>query len=235
MFQSIKIKSCTFCILFIASSSQASVTLGSTRLIYHGGDESINLDVSNHDKTPYLLQSWMDCTSDPNSKMKPSEKMPFVVTPPLFRINSDDNNQINIVKTSGALPEDRETVYYLNVKAIPGKPDSSANTLMIAVKNTLKVFYRPKSLSDEGAQKSYNQLSFSQNAGQLTVSNPSPYYVTFFSFSGDDKSIELKDHQMLSPFSSAIYPIKSSHVHRVKWKVVGDLSQISEEQTKVLP
>ena len=48
------------------------------------------------------------------------------------------------------LPQDRETVYWLNVLEIPPKPkagsDAAEDDLQLAVRSRLKLFYRPKGL-----------------------------------------------------------------------------------------
>ncbi len=54
---------------------------------------------------------------------------------------------LRIVRAGGNLPEDRESVYYVNVKAIPPAPaEESANTLQLAIKTRMKLFYRPAGL-----------------------------------------------------------------------------------------
>jgi len=55
-------------------------------------------------------------------------------------MNGGDRNELNIVKTTASLPKDRESIFYLNVKAIPGRPDKAGNSLMIAVKSSSSCF-----------------------------------------------------------------------------------------------
>ncbi len=63
--------------------AQAGVIVGGTRLIYEGGKKESSLSVSNPDKGPYLIQTWVETTAGG------AEKAPFVVTPPLFRLDGD--------------------------------------------------------------------------------------------------------------------------------------------------
>lgn len=50
-------------VLFVtASTAQAGVIIGGTRLIYDGAKKESSLSVNNPDKVPYLIQSWVDIT-----------------------------------------------------------------------------------------------------------------------------------------------------------------------------
>ncbi|HGB6406542.1 TPA: molecular chaperone, partial [Salmonella enterica subsp. enterica serovar Oranienburg] len=92
----------------------------------------------------YLIQSWVDGGQK-------SDRSPFIVTPPLFRINPGEENILRIVRTGGFLPENRESVFWLNVKSIPAM-DSRApdeNRLQLVVKSRLKLFYRPSGLKGD--------------------------------------------------------------------------------------
>lgn len=226
----------TVSVLFLPAFGQASITLGSTRLVYHEADDSIALQLNNYDNLPYLLQSWVALTPDNlTSAQAASQNVPFIVTPPLFRMNGGDKNQLNIVKTSVSLPNDRESIFYLNIKAIPGRPDKAGNSLMIAVKSTLKLFYRPTSLSDEGVEKAWSQLTFVQNGGKLTISNPSPYFITFYSLTADDAQVKVGKNAMIPPFSQQTYALVAHHVSKVSWQTIGDLAGISKTYTQELP
>lgn len=45
------------------------------------------------------------------------KKTPFIITPPLFKLDPDKNNVLRIVNIEDTLPKDRESVYWINVKA----------------------------------------------------------------------------------------------------------------------
>ncbi|MCV5920354.1 fimbria/pilus periplasmic chaperone, partial [Escherichia coli] len=76
------------------------------------------------------------------------KKTPFIITPPLFKLDPEKNNILRIVNITHGLPQDRESVYWVNVKAIPSKSDDSENknVLQIAVRTRIKLFYRPAGL-----------------------------------------------------------------------------------------
>lgn len=71
-------------------------------------------------------------------------KAPFIITPPLYRLDKDQQNVERIV-LAGALPQDKESLYWLNIKAIPAASRKD-NTLQIAVKTRIKLIYRPAAL-----------------------------------------------------------------------------------------
>ena len=80
--------------------------------------------------------------------MNGNKKHRFIITPPLFKLDPDKNNVLRIVNIEDTLPKDRESVYWINVKAIPAKSaeNENKNVLQIAVRTRLKLFYRPKGL-----------------------------------------------------------------------------------------
>ena len=84
------------------------------------------------------------------------------------------------------VPTDRESVYWLNVLDIPPKADAAAdaNVLQLAYRTRIKVFVRPAELpgkpEDAPAQLSWKIAAAPNGKGQaLSVSNPTPYYVSF--------------------------------------------------------
>ncbi|SUG34993.1 fimbrial chaperone protein BcfB [Salmonella enterica subsp. arizonae] len=74
---------------------------------------------------------------------------------------------------------DRESVFYLNSKAIPSvdKNKLTGNTLQIATQSVIKLFIRPKNLA-EAPTHAPMTLCCRNEYGQLTIVNPSPYYVS---------------------------------------------------------
>ena len=92
-----------------------------------------------HPDATFLIQSWME-----NEKGKTND---FVITPPLFVMKPASESAVKIMFNGKALPEDRETLYWMTVKAIPQQTKSgSGNSLQFASANRIKVFYRPESL-----------------------------------------------------------------------------------------
>ncbi|WP_239991234.1 fimbrial biogenesis chaperone, partial [Enterobacter hormaechei] len=73
-------------LLLVAASAQAGVVINGTRLVYQGDKKESSLGLSNPDTTDYLVQSWVD------SGGKNQAKAPFLITPPLFRLDAKEDN-----------------------------------------------------------------------------------------------------------------------------------------------
>ncbi len=107
-------------LLMATTAAQAGVIIGGTRVIYPGDKKEASVPVTNNDDINYLIQSWVD-TDAPGAA-----KAPFMVTPPLFRINAHQDNTLRVVRTGGDLPKDRESLYWLNIKSIPSSVKKQA-------------------------------------------------------------------------------------------------------------
>ncbi|WP_442801645.1 fimbrial biogenesis chaperone [Serratia rubidaea] len=223
----------TLCALGLwLNSAQAGVIVGGTRVVYDGSKREASLSISNPDKTPYLIQSWTD-NDGPDGKQKGEGKPPFVVTPPLFRLDQGGENLLRIIRTGGALPEDRESVFWLNVKSIPSAPQGKRNVLQIAVKTRIKLFYRPKGLPRMTAD-SYQQVSFQRQGNQLQVSNPTPYFLSFFSLKINGQSVDTTN-VMVPPKGSASYRLPANAAGgQVSWQLINDYGGTSNTLTSTL-
>ena len=120
------------------TTANAGVIIGGTRLIFDGAKKEASISINNPDSTPYLIQSWIDMQEGN------SGKAPFIITPPLYRLDGGQKNIERIVMT-GALPQERESLFWLNIKAIPSA-SKQTNSLQIAVKTRIKLIYRPEGL-----------------------------------------------------------------------------------------
>lgn len=155
---------------------QAGVDVGSTRVVYQGKEKEANLSVSNSgdDGIPYLIQSWVS-TFD-NRDESADE---FIITPPLFRLDAKGKNILRIIATkTQKLPTDKESLFLLNVKAIPAMSaeQRNQNVLQIALKTTIKLFYRPAGLKGS-LPETVENLQWHVQDGKLSVHNPSGFNV----------------------------------------------------------
>lgn len=106
-------------------------------------------------------------------------------------------------------------MFWLAVQEIPQKAKNE-NTLQIAIRQRVKLFYRPANLPDTAANaaKSLQWKLVEQNGKtMLSVSNPSAYHV---SFSGstvtlrNGKDTGTAPAEMLAPGATRIVAIKGS-------------------------
>jgi len=103
-----------------------------------------------------------------------------------------------------ALPQDRETLFYFNLREIPPR-SSKPNTLQLALQTRVKLFFRPKSLANvDGMIPWQEKLTLTKQGEKYLVNNPTGYYVTIINASRD-KKISAGNH-----FQPVMVPPKSS-------------------------
>lgn len=165
---------------FFTTSSKSEVVINGTRIIYKSNEKETVLQLKNKGKNPYLLQFWLD-TGDANSKPG-SEKLPFIITPPVVRIDPDKGQAVRILGMNPTFPNDRETLLWFNMLEIPPSAEkiieSGKNTLQLAFRSRLKFFYRPSGLPMSSLD-SYTKVKFYIKGYNLKIVNNSPYYITF--------------------------------------------------------
>ena len=155
---------------------QAGVNVGSTRVVYQSKEKEANLVLSNSgdDGVPYLIQSWVSPFDNRDASADE-----FIVTPRLFRLDAKGQNILRVIATNAQnLPSDKESLFLLNVKAIPAKSEEqrNQNVLQIALKTTIKLFYRPANLKGT-LPEAVEKLQWGAQGGKLTVHNPSGFNV----------------------------------------------------------
>ncbi|MBP1038842.1 molecular chaperone [Serratia fonticola] len=200
-------------------SAQAGVTVGATRVIYKAENKEASINLHNDDKTPYLIQSWVE---DKNRGVSSS----FIITPPLFRLDAERESKLRILLTDSALPPDRESLFFLNIKAIPVRIKSQDNQLNIAVNSRMKLLYRPGTLSQEGAHDAYRQLQPRQEGNRLILHNPTPYVLSLHSVSIGKQIVQKS--ATVEPFSSTSVTLSKSYTGKMSWQAIGDFGNVME-------
>jgi fimbrial chaperone protein len=159
----------------------ASVVMPNTRVIYNGAAQEQSVQFTNEDTGPSVMQVWTDSG---NEKSTPkTADGPFLVNPPIFRIEPKAGQTVRIVFTGKDLPQDRESVFYLNTLQIPslGGAFQDQNQMLVILRNRVKLFYRPAGIAGS-PQKAAEKLEFrlASDGGSLRVaaSNGSDYYIS---------------------------------------------------------
>ena len=196
----------------VAWSSHASVIVNGTRVIYNGNEKEVSVRLTNTGTLPVLVQSWID---DGDINAKPDRiRSPFILTPPINRINADKSQTLRISYTGSlALPQDKESVYWLNLLEVPAaRKDETLNKLQVAFRTRIKLFYRPAALTDKAkVTEAAEKIRWSISGRKLTASNASPYFISLVSVSfkhaGSSGSIE---GEMVPPMGSYTFNLPTS-------------------------
>lgn len=202
------------------SVANAGVIIGGTRVVYDGNRKEASVDINNPDKTPYLIQSWVETLNGG------VEKAPFIITPPLYRLDGGQQNVERVVLV-GNLSQDKESLYWLNIKAIPSSPKKD-NTLQIAIKTRIKLIYRPAGLKQQQPQELSNQLTWRRNGNKLQVTNPTKYVINFNEIRLGGKRIENVSYVL--PGESMDFSLPAgANATSINFKVINDYGAVSEE------
>lgn len=184
-------------LLLCCTPALAGVSVGGTRFVYAETAKGLKVELRHHGTESSLINTNIIRGGSWKGVALSAEKVPFVVTPPLFAIKGNKESSIRIIKTSGELPRDRESLFTLSIAAIPSG-EAGSNTVQIAVRSLLKLFYRPAGLTGD-PQQAYKQLRWTMAQGKTHLSNPTPWYVTLVNLQVNGKRIN--DAGMVAPFS----------------------------------
>lgn len=178
----IKTFSCAYSSLVLLMLSQtgnvnAAIGLDRTRVVFDGSKDAASMTITtNNTQLPYLAQGWIE--DEQGNKIT----SPLIVLPPVQRLEPGKKSQVKVqaLPAVKSLPQDRETVYYFNLREIPPRSDK-ANSLQIALQTRIKLFYRPASIVPSQQERSdpwQKQLILTREADDFQVNNPTPYYIT---------------------------------------------------------
>lgn len=204
-----------------SASAYASVTIIGTRVIYPAAEKEVTVRLDNRGNQPALVQAWID-SGDPN---QPLDKInvPFIMLPPVFRMEANKGQTLRIVYTGSNLPTDKESIFWLNVLDIPPKDKSliNNNQLQMAIRSRIKLFYRPTALDAKGAEIAATGLVWKKGSksNQLIAVNNSPYYINVAQITAEDtagRKVLSDKGDMLAPGASKDFTLKTANVNQLK-------------------
>ncbi|MDR7941702.1 fimbrial chaperone [Enterobacter soli] len=193
----------------------ADIVISGTRIIYPQSSKDVVVGLENRGNKPLLVQTWLD---DGRDDVNPQElKLPFVITPPVSRIDPKKGQSLRITYMGKSLPQDRETLYWFNVLEIPPKSKAAngenLNQLQLAFRTRIKFIFRPDGLKGNPLDAAAN-VTWSQkkegNTVQLVAHNNSPYNVSISTvkLKSGQQTYEVANKSVL-PFSEVSMPVKS--------------------------
>lgn len=195
-----------FCLL--PGQVSAAVVIAGTRVIYPAQDKEVTLRIDNRGATPSLVQVWLD-RGDPKSEPDKVD-VPFVITPPIFRVDPGKAQTLRIAYTQEPLPQDKESVFWLNVLDIPpavnNESGESNNYLQLTFRSRIKLFFRPSGLSGSSFDAATSltwKLVDSGKGSVLRAINNSVYHVTVDRLNVDENGRKAQiTGEMLAPGAS---------------------------------
>lgn len=219
----------------------AGFAISSNRVIYNESVRESSLILANINEYPVVVQTWVD-----NGVGYPDQSTaPFIVLPAIFKMNSKGIQTIRIIHNGNTMPQDRESVFWLNLYEIPGKTEQqvtrseeSRARLDLAMNTQLKVFYRPKSLKTMDVDQISAKIKFSikeMNGHKILVcDNPTPYYLSFINIilKQEDKSYKVQNQVdlMVAPFKEKRYEIDKDpsllSLYQVDYTLIDDQGYI---------
>lgn len=208
--------------VLLAAPAVASIVITGTRVIYPSDAKEVSVKLNNAGKLPVLVQSWID-KGDANAKPE-SIKVPFILTPPINRVEASKGQTLRISYTGEALPTDKESVFWLNVLEIPAKSKVSTaeNYLQMAFRSRIKFFYRPVGLQGD-ANEAAKAVTWTAKGNTLLANNPTPYFVSFVTLSASGKKIE---GSMVAPYSNLTVKLSGHAGSKVSGEYVNDFGAI---------
>jgi chaperone protein EcpD len=195
-----------YCAL-IAMQASAGISLSATRLVFDGEHKEVSIKVRNNGDD-LLIQSWID-SDEPGDA-----SVPFAVTPPLARILGKEQQLLRVIYEGTGMPSDKESVVWLNVQEIP-QTAKTQNTLQLAVRQRIKVFFRPAGLAGKpylAPTQLLWQIGEQGGHATLKITNPSLYHVSLSDVSiqsGSTTEIPV-DSMMIAPGQNKVIALKGT-------------------------
>ncbi|EAB8479932.1 molecular chaperone [Salmonella enterica subsp. enterica] len=221
------------------SPQSSGVTLGATRVIYPLNGKGVSLSVTNPRDFPVLVKS---SVLDEGQK----KEAPFIVTPPLFRLDGGQQNALNITRTGGDYPADRESINWVCVQGIPPEPDSAwagdekqgsdkkvSMSVQVIISSCIKLFVRPESVSGNPVRVA-DKVSWKVSGKILTAANSTPFYMNVSSLTFNGAKLNIA-RSYIPPFAEEKIPLPAGAATKgtLKWEVIGDYGEKKEKTVQI--
>ncbi|WP_227540129.1 molecular chaperone [Raoultella sp. BIGb0399] len=237
----------------LCTSALAATTISSTRVIYPQSEREVTVQISNQGKEPVLLQSWID---DGHADVSPDlMKVPFVLTPPVNRIDSGKSQSVRIRYTGSGLAADRESLLWFNALEVPPKlkGEESKSFLQMAFRTRIKLLFRPAGLQGT-PEAAASTLRWKSSGNRLTATNDTPWNINLVDVVGGGQTVTndtpwninlvdvettldgrrvVTEADTVPPFSHRTFTAKGSQAGTVSsWRSVNDYGAIRQHSPK---
>ncbi|OPW91205.1 molecular chaperone [Citrobacter sp. A316] len=205
------------------------IVLERTRVIYDAGKKEAALPVANRSENlPYLLQSWVD-------NAQGTERGSFIITPPLFRLDANSDSSLRIIKSPKNIINDKESLFFINVRAIPAKKqsdDTNNNMLTLVFKTRIKLFYRPTNLVGK-PYDAYKSLEYKYSNNELDIYNPSAYHIVFAGLALGKTDLTNKI-DYIAPGEHKRLAVPAAAGKTVQWAAINDYGGATKTEIRTL-
>lgn len=205
-------------------ASDGGISIQGTRVIYNQNSKQENVYIRNSSTTDsFLVQSWIENSDG-------QKVQDFVVTPPIYLSAPKNENILRLMIVKNDLPTNKESIYYLVVKAIPSveKNESSKKGIIrVAAASKIKLFSRPKGLL-LSPEKAPQQLVFTKVSDKIEVRNPTPYYITLTDITIGSSIVS---SMMIAPMSVDKFGKEYYKENKVSFSTINDYGTVTKPVT----
>lgn len=185
----------------ITNTKIFQIKLSSSRIIYHPDSSGATVTVTNPQKYPILIRGQVFAEDKKSTA-------PFIVTPPLSRLEAQQRSRLRIISTDKNATNDQETLYWFCVAGIPpkdtdvwaqgdngkrAKPKVVTLNLEVSAHECIKIMVRPSNIKGT-MMESAAGLQWHRQGDQLAVHNPSPFYMNLSSVTVGGKPVTGMDY-----------------------------------------
>lgn len=221
-----KLAGVTYIILFVMSffTHSTGLRLEQTRLILNNTKPNATFTIVNDDLNPYLIQTSV------TEQLEGAKSLYFTVTPPLFRLDANSKFSAGILlKNESELPVDRESLFFLNTRAIPAQKHSNEQKNdakpSFVTNIVIKVFYRPNQLAVPN-NTVFQQVTLKKQGKKWVFNNSTPYYLTVVNLKYNQQ--HYKESLILAPFSDTEITGLQGHISQARWQMINDFGGLSD-------
>lgn len=202
----------------MAAWAHADLTVTGTRFIYPAQARSLTIRTSNSGETPILVQTWLD-QEQAQARTDPSKlPVPFVLTPPVYRLDAGERKALELRYTGEPLPRDRESAFWINFLEIPSLRLSRRNQLQLSFRLRMKVLFRPPELQGDPREApaqvawKYRRMGDVAAPWLLEAHNPTPFHVSLARLELPAAAgVQRLDGLTLPPYATARFALPAGH------------------------
>ncbi|MGO0300839.1 fimbrial biogenesis chaperone StcB [Salmonella enterica] len=200
--------------------AHAGIVIYGTRVIYPAEKKEVVVQLVNQGEQASLVQSWID---DGNTSLPPEKiQVPFMLTPPVARVAAESGQQIKIKKMPNSLPDNKESLFYLNVLDIPPNSQENAgkNVLKFAMQNRIKLIWRPSRIAAV-TKDSFQRIGLFRSNKTVIMKNDTANWISVTDVKAGNTKIN-DQTIMLPPLSTQNINMKYASTSQYEVTIIDD-------------